>query len=152
MQTEKTLLDQIKEVVEEANQYPDLSKETKTSVFVDKKTNKEYLSLEEAYDEGVTDISSFEKQTKTFNPKQGISQMISGKKALSSSDVDQIKDLAKLVSKIDADADYKKKYNSLMNKKSKAKKSGDNNLVAELENQIKELNNQFGKRMRKSRS
>ncbi|MGM0376576.1 MAG: hypothetical protein ACQEQ0_07360 [Bacteroidota bacterium] len=152
MQTEKTLLDQIKDVVNEAHQYSDLGKEIKSTVFVDKKTNTEYGSLEEAYDKGVTDIGSFEKVTKTFNPKQGIAKMISGQEKLTSEDVDQIKEFARLAGKIDAEADYKKRYNSLMNKKSKAKKDGDNNLVEELEKQIKELNDRFGKRARRRRN
>ncbi|MFW6043614.1 MAG: hypothetical protein ACOCPW_04595 [Marinilabiliaceae bacterium] len=151
MSTEKTLLEQIKDVVKAAHQYSDLSKEIKSTVFVDKKTNNEYDSLEEAYDKGVTDIGSFEKITKTFNPKQGISKMISGQEKLTSEDVEQIKEFARLAGKIDAEADYKKKYNSLMNKKSKAKKEGDKNLVAELEKQITELNDRFGKRARKKR-
>lgn len=141
------LLEQIKQVNEFASQFKDLTEETTTTVFVNSVDKKQYNTLEEAFEQGIKDLSTFKKIEQKTNPKTDILKMI-GVNSITTDDVEAVKQFAKYLSNIDDDAEYLKLSRRLNNRLVKARKADDKQLIDELIKERNELNLKFGKSIR----
>lgn len=146
----ENLIEKIKQVNEFSSQFKDLTEETITTKFIDSSTKNEYNTLEEAFEQGVKDLSTFKKIEVKTSPKTDILKMI-GVTSITTDDVEVVKRFAKYLSSIDDDAEYLKLSRRLNNKLVKARKADDKKLVAELTEERNKLNLEFGKSIRKSK-
>lgn len=146
----ENLIEKIKEVNEFASKFKDLTEETITTKFIDSSTKKEYNTLEEAFEFGVKDLSTFKKIEVKTSPKTDILKLV-GVESVTSDDVEVVKQFAKYLSSIDDDAEYLKLSRRLNNKLVKARKADDKKLIAELTEERNKLNLAFGKSIRKSK-
>ena len=141
------LIEKIKQVNEFASQFKDLTEETITTKFIDSSTKNEYNTLEEAFEAGIKDLSTFKKIEVKTSPKNDILKMI-GVNSITTDDVEVVKQFAKYLSSIDDDAEYLKLSRRLNNRLVKARKADDKQLIDELIKERNELNLKFGKSIR----
>lgn len=136
-----TLLEQIKEVLNEAEKFTDLKKEIKKTVFVDSDNN-QYDSLEQAFEAGITDFSNFEKKEIKVNPIFELSKLINDN-YLSSDDIEIINKFSELAQKLDIQKDLERKRTKLYNYKTKAKKANDKAKLNEIEKELERIKQQM---------
>lgn len=141
------LIEKIKEVNEFASQFKDLTEETITTKFINSADKKEYNTLEEAFEAGVKDLSTFKKIEVKTSPKTDILKLI-GVTSINTDDVEVVKQFAKYISSIDDDAEYLKLSRRLNNKLVKARKAKDTTLENQLIEERNKLNLKFGKSIR----
>lgn len=141
------LIEKIKQVNEFASQFKDLTEETITTKFIDSSTKNEYNTLEEAFEAGVKDLSTFKKIEVKTSPKTDILKMLNIE-GVSTDDVEAAKQFAKYLSSIDDDAEYLKLSRRLNNRLVKARKADDKQLIDELIEERNKLNLKFGKSIR----
>lgn len=146
----ENLIEKIKEVNEFASKYKDLTEETITTKFIDSSTKNEYNTLDEAFEAGVKDLTTFKKIEVKTSPKTDILKLI-GVTSINNDDVEAVKQFAKYISSIDDDAEYLKLSRRLNNRLTKARKADDKQLIAELVKERNKLNLEFGKSIRKSK-
>lgn len=141
------LIEKIKQINEFASQFKDLTEVTITTKFIDSSTKNEYNTLEEAFEAGIKDLSTFKKIEQKTSPKTDILKMI-GVNSITTDDVEAAKQFAKYLSSIDDDAEYLKLSRRLNNRLVKARKADDKQLIDELIKERNELNLKFGKSIR----
>lgn len=143
----ENLIEKIKEVNEFASKFKDLTEVTTSTKYVDTANKKEYNTLEEAFEAGVKDLSTFKKIEQKTSPKANILKLI-GVEGITSDDVEAVKQFAKYLIEVDDDAEYLKLSRRLNNKLVKARKAKDTTLENQLIEERNKLNLKFGKSIR----